>query len=644
MIKNSLTVKLTALVLGFSTLILGAVLINSYLFSKTVIVEQAEEQSRTRGREVANQLAALIKPVEQAAHDIALTMEDSSLTGQEIEALTGRIVESNSDVFAMAIAFEPYTFSYDTLFFAPYSYRDHDEIKLTQLGGPNYRYFYMDWYQLCKELEQSLWSEPYYDTEASGVLMVTYSTPFYRMDQGTKRFAGVVTVDITLDWLQAMITKHQLYDSGYALVLSRNGTYIAHPIERLIANETVFSLAEGLGDQEMWEIGRKMIEGQTGFMQRPSVRGGIPSFLLYMPLPVGGWSLAFLFPTDEVLKEAHELTRNTLIIGVVGFLLLTLAVLMISNRVTKPVRDLADAALEIADGNLDAVLPSSQSADEVGRLTNSFNHMQKSLKEFITNLKQTTAHKERIESELRIAREIQIGILPKLFPAFPNQDEFDIFASLESAKEVGGDLYDFFFIDKDRFCFLVGDVSGKGVPAAFFMAITKTLIKVVAEREKVPHLIMEKVNNDLAEDNESCMFVTLFLAILDIRTGEVNYCNAGHNPPILCTADQVAYLQSMNEPIAGAMPEVSYSTQQLTLAPGDTLFLYTDGVTEAMNHEQELYSDERLLEFMNQTKTASTTDIIDQVNHSVAKFADGAEQSDDITMLALTYTATQQRT
>lgn len=638
MIKNNLAVKLTALVLGFSTLILGAVLINSYLFSKTVIIEQAEEQSRTRGREVANQLAALIKPVEQAAHDIALTMEDSSLTSQEINALTQRVVKNNRDIFAMAIAFEPYTFSYDTLFFAPYSYRDHNEVKLTQLGGPNYRYFYMDWYQLCKELEQPLWSEPYYDTEASGVLMVTYSTPFYRMDQGTKRFAGVVTVDITLDWLQAMIDKHKLYDSGYAVVLSRNGTYIAHPIERLRANETVFSLAEGLGDQDLWEIGRKMIEGQSGFMQRHSVRGDKQSFLLYMPLPVGGWSLAFLFPTDEVLKEAHELTGNTLIIGVIGFLLLSLAVLIISRRITKPVRDLSDAALEIADGNLDAVLPISQSSDEVGKLTNSFNIMQKSLHEFIANLKQTTAHKERIESELRIAREIQMGILPKLFPAFPNYDEFDIFASLESAKEVGGDLYDFFFIDKHRFCFLIGDVSGKGVPAAFFMAITKTLIKVIAEREVQTNLIMEKVNNDLAEDNESCMFVTLFLAIIDIRTGEVSYSNAGHNPPILLTGNNASYLEPMNEPIAGAMSELCYSTQQLTLTPGDTLFLYTDGVTEAMNKEQQLYSDERLVELLDNTTKTGAMEIIELVNGSVAEFADGAEQSDDITMLALTYT------
>lgn len=640
MISNRLGLKLTALVLGFSALILGAVLTNTYLFSKHVIVEQAEEQSRTRGREVANKLAALIKPVEQAAHNIALAMEDSSLTSQEISSLAQRVVKNNNDIFGMAIAFEPYEFSKDRLFFAPYSYRDQGSVKSILLGSSTDRYFYLDWYQVCKELEQSVWTEPYYDTTGSKSLMVTYSVPFYRSGKGGKQFAGVVTVDITLDWLQEMISDLNLYQTGYALILSATGTYICHPLERLRCNETVFSLAEGLQNEEIWEIGRNMIDGKTGFIVRPSVRDNTESFLFHMPLPIGGWSLAFLFPTHEVLAQANELTRNTLLIGIAGFLLLTLAVLGITRRITQPIRILSEGALEIAEGNLHATLPTAQSKDEVGRLTDSFNTMQKSLHEYVANLETTTIHKERIESELRIARDIQMGILPKLFPAFPNHDEFDIYASLESAKEVGGDLYDFFFIDPHHFCFHVGDVSGKGVPAAFFMAITKTLIKVIAEREVQPHLIMEKVNNDLAEDNESCMFVTLFLAILDIRTGEVSYSSAGHNPPILRKADKTMFLESMNEPIAGAMPDVKYSTQHLTLAPGDLLFLYTDGVTEAMNNEQELYSDERLLEFLTQADMQSTADLIGQVNQSVAEFADGAEQSDDITMLALTYTGT----
>ncbi|MEA3543597.1 MAG: SpoIIE family protein phosphatase, partial [Thermodesulfobacteriota bacterium] len=362
------------------------------------------------------------------------------------------------------------------------------------------------------------------------------------------------------------------------------------------------------------------------------------SFLFYMPLPIDGWSLAILIPTNEALKGVNALMRNTLLIGLCGFVFLSVGTIFVVRRLTQPVRDLSVATLEIAKGNFNAPLPQTKSSDEVGQLSDSFGFMQTSLREYIVDLKETTTQKERIEAELRIARDIQMGILPKLFPAFPDHDEFDIYASLESAKEVGGDLYDFFFIDDHHFCFLVGDVSGKGVPAAFFMAVTKTLIKVIAERELQPDVILAKVNNDLAEDNESCMFVTLFLAVIDIRIGEVIYSSAGHNPPLLLTANEVAFMVPGNEPVAGAMPGVKYTSGKLTLASGDTMFLYTDGVTEAMNHEQKLYSEQRLLNLLTATTQRAATDIIHQVNRSIIEFASGAEQSDDITMLALTYT------
>lgn len=303
----------------------------------------------------------------------------------------------------------------------------------------------------------------------------------------------------------------------------------------------------------------------------------------------------------------------------------------------KPIRNLSDAALEIAGGNLNTLLPETASRDEVGRLSESFGFMQKSLREFIANLKQTTAAKERIESELRIAHDIQMSILPKKFPPFPDHTEFDIFATLKPAREVGGDLYDFFFIDEHHLCFLIGDVSDKGVPAAFLMAVTKTLLKIIAEQDYAPGDILEKINNHLAEDNESCMFVTLFLAILDIRNGAITYGSAGHNPPVIYNSSDAAFMEPLNEPVAGAMPNMHYSTRHTTLAPGDTLFLYTDGVTEAMNPQQELYSEQRLLDFLSNSTCRNPTNMIKDVSQSISAFSGTAEQSDDITMLALKY-------
>lgn len=636
--RHSLAVRLAALVLGVSALLFGAVLAYNYFVSRDIIVNQAEENSRTLGREVANHVAAELRPVEQTVRNIALALEDASLTSGEITSLARRVVQSNKDIFAMAIAFEPYGMAKDRLFFAPYCHRTEDGVRVTELGGPDYRYFYMDWYQLPRELGAPVWTEPYFDDGGGGVMMTTYAAPFYRLQDGRRRFAGVVTADIPLAWMQRVAQDVRLYDTGYSFIISRNGTFIYHPLQELMLNHTIFSLAEERGDSRLWDLGRDMTEGGTAFLERVSVKGGVESFFFYTPLHVGGWSLGLLFPKDEVLREATMLSRNLLLMGGLGFVLLAGGVFLVAGGVTRPLRRLSGAAMEIAGGNLDAPVPASRRNDEVGELTDAFAHMRESLRDYIRSLTETTAQKERIESELRIARDIQMGILPKLFPAFPEHDEFDVFASIEPAKEVGGDLYDFFFLDDRHFCFLVGDVSDKGVPAAFFMAVTKTLLKAVAPQSSGPAEILEKVNEDLAEENDSCMFVTLFLGILDIGTGEVRYANAGHNPPLLLQGDGAQFVPPLNEPMAGAMPGMRYTEQSMVLGAGDVLFLYTDGVTEAMNHDRELFSEKRLTDLLARARTDGVEGIVGLVDRAIKDFARGAVQSDDITMLALKFT------
>ena len=538
----------------------------------------------------------------------------------------------------MAIAFEPYGMFHDELFYSPYSYRTKKGIALKQLGSNNYRYFFMDWYLLPKELGRPYWSEPYFDQEGGDIMLVTYSVPFYRLQHGERVFAGVVTADISLQWLQQRIANMSLYQSGYAVLVSQNGTFITHPKGELIGHQTIFSYAEELGDSQLRDIGRAMIDGETGMVERPSTYNGKENLLLYMPLSIGDWSVALLLPKDEVLAPLTAVSRDTVIIGLLGFFLLALVIINIARKITRPIRALTESTMAIAAGDLQAKVPSYPAEDEVGRLTGSFATMQKSLQQYIEELTDTTIKKERIESELRIAHDIQMSILPKLFPAFPDRTEFDICATIEPAKEVGGDLYDFFFLDDENFCFLIGDVSGKGVPAAFFMAVTKTMLNIVSEQKREPGLILEKVNNDLAKDNDACMFVTLFFGILNINTGVIRYASAGHNPPIMINDGVPTWLPSPREPVAGAMEEMHYSTHEVCLGCGDMIFLYTDGVTEAMNEAEELYSDPRLLDVFMDLPEVSSEAAIAAVQKTVEDFVGEAEQADDITMLALKFT------
>jgi sigma-B regulation protein RsbU (phosphoserine phosphatase) len=327
-----------------------------------------------------------------------------------------------------------------------------------------------------------------------------------------------------------------------------------------------------------------------------------------------------------------------IILAVVGVALLSVAVIFISRTITRPLRAMAKATEDIAKGNLDNALPPVVSRDEVGKMAEGFMTMQKSLKEYIRKLTQTTAAKERMESELSIAREIQMSIIPKIFPPFPDHPEFDLYAVIEPAREVGGDFYDFFQIDPTHLCFVIADVSGKGVPASLFMAVTKTLIKSTAKSGITPAEILTQVNEELASGNDAAMFVTIFCGILNTETGEILYANAGHNPPLIIdTKGNVAYLKKSGELVLGVMEGISYRVESLRLEAGESLFMYTDGVTEAMNSREELFSEERLEKELSLRVRRPIRELIAALMQGIKDFSGEALQSDDITMMILQY-------
>ncbi|MFC1461334.1 PP2C family protein-serine/threonine phosphatase, partial [Verrucomicrobiota bacterium] len=273
-----------------------------------------------------------------------------------------------------------------------------------------------------------------------------------------------------------------------------------------------------------------------------------------------------------------------------------------------------------------------------------FNNMLDAIRDAMKKLEETTAAKQRIESELNIAREIQMSLLPKIVPPFPNSPEFKIHAVVEPAREVGGDFYDLFFIDDTHFFFAVGDVSGKGVPASLFMAVTKTLLKSSAAATQVPQTMLTMVNNELAPDNDSCMFITVFCGVLDTATGEVVCANAGHNPPLIRRASGTCeFLETPGDMVLGPIEGIVYSTGRFVLAKGDLLLVYSDGITEAADTEGAMFGEDRF--------EHAAADLTDTAPHKataalrsiISEFVGNAVQSDDITLLALRYEAHQGR-
>ncbi|MDA2919827.1 SpoIIE family protein phosphatase [Desulfobacterota bacterium AH_259_B03_O07] len=601
-------------------------------------MNNVRENSKNLAFNAVNRIETILKSFEKIPENLAYFLKYSDYTKSELTNLIRTVVENNSEIFGSTIAFEPYAFDKNSEYFAPYFYKDNGDIKFTYLGGDTYRYFHWDWYQIPKELDKPQWSEPYYDEGGGNIIMSTYSVPFYKNIEGKKKFMGIVTADISLDWLEKIVSSIEISKTGYGFLISKNGTFVTHPDSDLIMNETLFSLAEAREDQELREIGRRMISRESDFVPLNGIISNKKFLMFFAPLSTSGWSVGVLFPQDELMSDITRLNRNVFLIGIAGLLILLILIILISGSITKPLRILVGATNAIAGGNLDVELPMSKSNDEVGKLTNSFLYMEQSLKKYIKELTETTAAKERIESELNVAREIQMSILPKTFPPFPDRNEFEIFAAIEPAKEVGGDFYDFFFTDKEHLFFCIGDVSGKGVPAALFMAVTKTLIKAKTTSDISPDEVLTRVNKELCIDNETAMFVTIFCGILNTRTGGVSYSNGGHNPPYLFSKNNgIKVLDGSRGMALGILDEASYTTGSVTLNAGDGIFLYTDGVTEAMDIHAKMYTDENLHLFLEKQKAINPEETILKTLIELKNFSSGTAQADDITIMSIKY-------
>ena len=625
--------RMSLLVLVGGAVILGVVVGVSAHVSRGMLERELEAKATALATSVANRLDAVERSITRSAVGIAHAVENLPVSREQVVTLLQAVVRDNPDVYGAAAAFQggvPGT-SRAT---CPYVYRHEGSLAVKDLAEGGYRFQIRDWYTLPMELGQPVWTEPYYDEGGGGIVMATYSVPL-STGTGETRFRGVVTCDVSLAGISGLIASLPLGEAGYGFVLSADGTVVSHRVKQYIMNETIFSLAEARGDPTLHALGLRMVHGESGFVPFTTFTTKTPSFLAFAPVGAEGWSLGLVFPKEAVTSRVRALGQTQILFGIAGFAGLLVVVLAISRSITRPLRHLDAATRALAGGNLDAPVPEPGGNDEVAHLAASFAQMQRDLRIHIDQLQATTAAKERIERELQIARAIQLALLPKTFPPFPERNDLEIYAVLEPAREVGGDFYDFFLLGEDRLVLVIGDVAGKGVPAAIYMAVTRTMVRALFREDSEPAEVLNRLNQELAEDNDSGMFVTVFCAVVDLRGGECRYANGGHNPPLVIRASgELEPVPSVSGYVVGAIEGPPFASGALILAPGDTLFLYTDGVVECMDRAGGLYGDARTRERLMDLRQTSCNDLIKGVREGLRRHADGAEQSDDITMLA----------
>ena len=486
--KWSIAWRLSVSVLLASVLILSAVIGYGYIIASQIL----EQELEAKARQMARATTGRIELVEVAARKIVDGMdgrlENYPPTDKEVLfSLLERLVRDNEEIYGATVALEPGAFGYSKDYTAPYVYRSWNQLVRDDRGKHATPYFVQDWYAIPQLMQRPVWIEPYRAEGRGDVLMVTYASP---MIDAQGKFHGVVSCDISLEWLTDLLHSLPLGKDGFAFLVSRNGTLISHPNRALILNESMFSLLDAQGKAILRSIGRDMVQGKSGFIPYNTMFSGQHGWLLYQPISANGWSIGIFFPEAELMGKVAELSRIEAMIAIIGFLLLIPVILLIARSITGPLRKLAESTRILAAGSLDAPLPQIAGDDEVARLAKSFVVMRDELKTHITMLEVAATSKERIESELRIAQRIQMELVPKTFPPFPDRDDFELYAMMTPAREVGGDFYDFMMPDPDHLWIVIGDVSGKGIAAALFMAVTRTFLRAFFHEEKSPGKVL----------------------------------------------------------------------------------------------------------------------------------------------------------
>ena len=512
------------------------------------------------------------------------------------------------------------------------------------------------WYIDAAESGELCFSGVIRDT-FSGESCVTCSAPVYWHGD----LVGVVGIDLFLDAMEDYVAQSST-QGGFICIINSDGQMVFAPEGNGIFSISGVEDAEDLrqsANTELASFVNTALSESTGLCTINI--DGKDYYMCGSPITSIGWAAVsvvdkeivqlstaqMLSEYDQINDQARAEYKNvelylSFITGVLVMLILIVgitAVLIMSKKIVEPIESMTDDIIVGANtGKLFEMKPIYNTQDEIEVLAKSFDDLSKKTKQYIDDITQITKENERISTELTLATQIQAAMLPHIFPPYPDRHEFDIYAMMDPAREVGGDFYDFFFIDDDHLCLVMADVSGKGIPAALFMMISKTILQSCAMLGKSPAEILTKTNEALCYNNQVEMFVTVWLGILEISTGKLTASNAGHEYPVIIHAGgEVELFKEKHGLALGAMEESQYKEYELQINRGDKLFLYTDGIPEATDADDNMFRVERMLDALKSVADKDPKSILDGVKSAVADFVKDAEQFDDLTMLCLTY-------
>ena len=638
---RSFSERLTRRIIFVVLPIMGILAIVTFIITTRVMIDETEKRFFSILHISQEKIEKRFVEYVVASRNVRDEIERHLDSPEKVVATMKEELALNPSILGYGVGFEPYYYQEQGRWFEPYAIHRHDTIEVKQIGSAEKNYLNEEWYKTGMETDDGIFADPYQDEAGAKGMVVTYVLPI-RDKQGRK--IGVLGADILLDELQKKVYEiEKSYPNKQAsifegkdleyktFIIDSKGRYIVHWDPSRILKGNFFDEAALSPDQDNDHVYQDMKEKKKGMVMKKI--DGKKSLFIHFNLDYTNWSMGMVIPEKALYKPGIIL--GLLMIALILICLQTIYLLCRASirKSTQPLHSLAESADEVAKGNFKVPLPDDiQYNDEIKMLRDSFDNMQQSLSSYVEKLKTTTAEKASIESELNIANKIQMAMLPA---SFPDRHDVCIYGSLKPAKAVGGDLFDFFFRDGKLF-FCVGDVLGKGVAAAMLMSATKILFRAYSAKNDQPEVILTHINQ-MMSTNSVDLFVTLFVGVLDLQCGRLVYSSAGHESPVIISdrAEELPFLPAF--PV-GSFYESIYKPLEATLKPDDILFVFTDGLNEAMNAKRQMFTRARIYEVAHKAKTEGTLSpesLIVQMQEAVDDFIAGAEQSDDLTMLAI---------
>ncbi|WP_439101323.1 SpoIIE family protein phosphatase [Congregibacter sp.] len=630
---RSFTARLVIPVALVTSAIIATGLFIDYTISRTQIVDGLEESARSSITAAVLRIQELTRGLESSVRFLGEAMDEVP-DKPRIDKVLQSVLNSNPRIFAAAIALDP-AYSPSAAGLAPYLYRKDGDLLRTDLAGATAPYWEEPWFADIRDSGSPAWVEPYFESTGAMVELATFSTPLYRNTANNNRpFMGVATIDLRLTDLQKYLEGLRLGDQGFGFMLTSRGTLVGAPEGRVISA----AMGEVLSSDEVsdWQ---SWLEAAPATARHTTVRcpGSEETCQLRIADVEGSnWSVGIVYSEASLLQPLHSYQIRVLIVGAAMLLLMALVISIVARRLTAPLLALSEASKSIAQGELDVVLPQPQGDDEVSQLVTAFDGMREDLGQYLKDLEAAAAQRSRMDGELSAAREIQMAMLPQGGRAEFHHEALTLWARVRPAKAVGGDLYSLQQVG--QFLLIsIGDVSDKGVPAALFMARAISLIQQweVQPAPVPPHIALQQLNEGLTRDNDSCMFLTLFIGVLDLQSLELLFASGGHSAPVLLRKGQGQSIAQERGPALGLQEGLSFPANSVQLEKDDRLVIYTDGFDEAQNANDELLGEERLREILAHADNLPLYEAGDAVFAAVDTFVAGAPQFDDMSLMLL---------